>query len=465
MRMRMCDIIKSWELKEGLNTTENLLSWVQECNRNTHVNIVKNKLSDSVQWFYDQETGTIHNQNNSFFQISGLQVLKDGSIVAQQPILLQEELGYIGMLCQKIDGVLHFLMQAKIEPGNVNCVQISPTIQATKSNFTQKHGGRKPAYLDYFLHAERYEIVVDQIQSEQSSRFLGKRNRNIIVFISDEEQVELLANFRWMTLGQLKALMKQENLVNMDTRTVISCIPFTTEALSKEELSEIESCFRDKALYRSIFEKPKKSMLPQMYRYVNNAKMFSDTEKKLVPLHALSNWEISDNYIACKQPYPFQVIYCNIAIEGREVTEWTQPLFEACGMAQFGLFTTVEDGVRKFLVKGLSEIGCFDEMEFAPTVQIESGCDENYLNQIDEMFIKRYNEENDILYDTILSEEGGRFYHEQNYNRILEIDAKELGQLPEGYFWVDYYTLNTLNQVNNCLNIQLRNLLSLLEIR
>jgi len=443
---------------------EALYQWVQERNQNSHVSIVKNRLSDSAQWFYDRESGFIHNRNNSFFQVSGLQVLKDGKVVAEQPILLQREIGYLGILCQKRGGVLYFLMQTKIEPGNVNCVQISPTIQATKSNFTQKHGGRKPAYLDYFLNAERYEVVVDQIQSEQSSRFWGKRNRNIIVYLPETEQVELLANFRWMTLRQLKKLMKQENLVNMDTRTVLSCIPFTMTEISTEELAQIEGCFQDHALYRSIFEKPKQSILSQMYHYVNNAKMFADTQKKLVPLHQLSHWEMRDEGIFCKEPYPFQVVYCNIAIEGREVTEWTQPLFEACGMAQFGLFTTVQDGVRKFLVRGLSEIGCFDEMEFAPTVQLEAGFDESNLNDIEKLFQKQYNEKSGVLYDAILSEEGGRFYHEQNYNRILEIAAEELGELPEGYFWVDYYTLNTLNQVNNCLNIQLRNLLSLLEV-
>ena len=55
-------------------------------------------------------------------------------------------------------------MQAKIEPGNINKIQLSPTIQATKSNFTQKHGGRKPNYLEYFLNAVDHEIIVDQIQ-------------------------------------------------------------------------------------------------------------------------------------------------------------------------------------------------------------------------------------------------------------------------------------------------------------
>jgi len=64
----------------------------------------------------------------------------------------------------------------------------------------------------------------------------------------------------------------------------------------------------------------------------------------------------------------------------------------------------------------------------------------------------------------LLSEEGGRFYHEQNQNVIIEIEKEEAGELSEGYFWVDYATLNQMVQINNCLNIQLRNLLSLLDI-
>ena len=46
----------------------------------------------------------------------------------------------------------------------------------------------------------------------------------------------------------------------------------------------------------------------------------------------------------------------------------------------------------------------------------------------------------------------------------MYVDKEELGELPEGYFWVDFHTLNTLIQFNNCLNIQLRNLISILDI-
>ena len=68
------------------------------------------------------------------------------------------------------------------------------------------------------------------------------------------------------------------------------------------------------------------------------------------------------------------------------------------------------------------------------------------------------------MINVVLSEEGGRFYHEQNNNVILQIQEDELTVIPDDYIWVDYATLNYMVQVNNCLNIQLRNLLSLLKI-
>ena len=64
----------------------------------------------------------------------------------------------------------------------------------------------------------------------------------------------------------------------------------------------------------------------------------------------------------------------------------------------------------------------------------------------------------------MLSEEGGRFYREQNRNVILEIKPEEMSKLPKGTVWMDFSALNLLVQSNNLLNIQLRNLLSLLDL-
>lgn len=440
---------------------EKIISWITSKNADLNVSITRSKLSDSSPWFYDEERGEIRNKSNSFFQIRGLQQYRDGELILEQPILIQDEIGYLGIICKEIDGVLQFLMQAKIEPGNVNKIQISPTIQATKSNFTQKHGGKKPAYLDYFLNAKPENIIVDQIQSEQSSRFLGKRNRNIIITV--DEQIEVLPSHRWMTLGTIKQLMKIDNLVNMDTRTVLSCIPYCSAELSDMEKCEIYEMFTDKSLFRSMFGAGERDFV-QVYRYINNYKMLHGCENKIVPLTELKSWDFTDDEIVCKTGYPFKVIFCDIEIEGREVTHWTQPLFQAEGKATFGLITAEFEGVKKFLVHAKPEAGCFDGIELAPTVQLEAAVPESEYLPLDKLFFELLENGAEIKNDVILSEEGGRFYHEQNRNIILNVPPERVGELPEGYFWLDYKTLNGMVQYNNVLNIQLRNLLSLLEM-
>ena len=457
-------LFHSWLQVEG-NVSDNneIDAWIAELNNNTKVDIHKIALKQSDFWFYDEDAGEIRNKNRSFFAIKGFQRKSGNTVVLEQPVILQNEIGYLGIICKEIDGVLHFLMQAKIEPGNLNKIQLSPTIQATKSNFTQKHGGKKPKYLDYFINAADYEIIVDQIQSEQSSRFYKKRNRNIIIKV--DEDIPLEKNFKWMTLGQIKRLMRRDNIVNMDTRTVLSCIPYYAHTLDRETLSKMKHAANDAALVASVFDTHGEAMIPRIYQYINNVKMFEETTDALVPLSALSSWEEKNNEIVCKKAHDFKVIFCDIMIEGREVTRWTQPLFEATGIALFGMFTCIENGVRKFLIKAKKEIGCFDLIEVGPTRQLEPSHLHGPYDQVGTVFMQKMKEQKHVLHDVLLSEEGGRFYHEQNRNVIIEINKEDvIANEQDGYFWVDYKTLNTLVQVNNCLNIQLRNLLSLLEV-
>jgi oxidase EvaA len=166
--------------------------------------------------------------SGKFYSIDGIRVETNYGIKSswEQPIINQPEIGFLGILTQMKNGILHFLLQAKIEPGNINLVQLSPTLQATKSNYSRVHKGSTPAYLEYFNGEKKVQVLVDQLQSEQGARFLKKRNRNIIVEIPEDERIEVLDNFIWVTLKQIKELMINNNLVNMDTRTVISSINY-----------------------------------------------------------------------------------------------------------------------------------------------------------------------------------------------------------------------------------------------
>ncbi|MCM1081972.1 MAG: NDP-hexose 2,3-dehydratase family protein [Clostridium sp.] len=457
------DIVKSWDtLDNTVNSLNDIKKWILARNRDLKVIVEPIDFSYNGFWYYDKTDGYIRNSNNSFFQLAGYQEIEDDQIVKEQPVIIQDEIGYLGIICKKINGILYFLMQAKIEPGNVNVIQISPTIQATKSNFTRQHGGKAPAYLEYFSNMEEYDIIVDQIQSEQSSRFYKKRNRNIVICV--EEDIEILDSHKWMTLGQIKELMKEDNLVNMDTRTVLSCLPFSDLSLDEGECEQIFDMFKDKALYNSIFKSKDNRIMHQLFCSLNNYKMYPQENSRLLSLRSLKSWKMTDKEIICRTPYDFKVIYCHIEIEQREVKYWEQPLIEALGKAVLGLFTCIDDGVRKFLVCVKPEIGCFDYAELGPTIQIEPTNKRNSINSIERMFLDKKQKNEGIIRNVVLSEEGGRFYHEENENVIIEIEKSEISKLPNDYFWVDFYTLNKMIQFNNCVNIQLRNLLALLDL-
>ena len=67
-------------------------------------------------------------------------------------------MGILGIIKHKTNN--KYLLQAKVEPGNVNKLQLSPTVQATKSNYKGVHGGKKVPYLNYFLDKNRVSIVI-----------------------------------------------------------------------------------------------------------------------------------------------------------------------------------------------------------------------------------------------------------------------------------------------------------------
>ncbi len=437
------------------HSMDEIFAWLKQALKDAEVRLNRISLQECSPWHYDCDRGEIRNNDGSFFQITGIRQYEQGKLCLEQPIIIQDEIGFLGIICCKIRGVWHYLMQAKIEPGNVNVVQISPTIQATRSNFLQKHGGSVPEFLEYFLHMKAEDILVDQLQSEQCSRFLRKRNRNVILMI--REELPETSKHCWLTLRQIKELMHYENLINMDTRTVLACIPYVLLG------QEGDVPFKNKPyFYKTAWSLDRKTIV-EIYKEINDFKMFRQYETEKVPLHKLQNWVMKEDEIVCKEDYAFKVIYCDVSINGREVKSWRQPLICANGHAVFGLFCCDDEGVLKFLVHIRNEVGCMDGVELGPTVQKEPYSTDTE-DGVASLFWEKLREKQGIIVDIMLSEEGGRFYQEQNRNIIIKVKREELDELPRSYIWSDYGTLNLLTQINGCLNIQLRNLLSLLEI-
>lgn len=455
------ELMDSLLTNEGLHHKSELFEWIELLKRNTTIKVEQSPFLRSDFWFYDSKNGFITNSKNSFFSIVGIKEYLNGELINEQPIFVQNEIGYLGLICKKVNGVLHFLMQAKIEPGNINVVQISPTLQATKSNFMQTHGGKKPHYLEYFVNANPDAIILDQLQSEQSSRFLKKRNRLIILFTS--KKIKEKENFRWMTLGQIKTFMKIKNLVNMNTRTLIAAIPLSLYSLTTKKKSDYFDKVSDFELYNSIIGKVNQVTLNEIYSKINKHKMFNNYHLEYTDLYSLNHWQLNATDFYSKNPFPFRLIFCDVMIEGREVLNWNQPLMKSNGMAIYGLICTISHGEKLFLLKPKHEIGTFDNLEVGPSIQFEHM--DTVLNEIEGLFFQKIEKNDNILVDIILSEEGGRFYHEENRYVIIQVDDSEINISGfDGYVWSNFATLNSLIQINNTTNIQLRSLISLLEL-
>ncbi|MDF2841817.1 MAG: NDP-hexose 2,3-dehydratase [Herbinix sp.] len=457
-------IIQSWSEANGnVNGLDDILKWVDEINQNTFVKIEKRAFGFDNNWIYKAEENGIVHKSNQFFSIKGFQQMKDNKVIKEQPIIIQKDIGYLGFICKEIDGVLNFLIQAKIEPGNLNNVQISPTLQATKSNFMQVHGGKKPLYLDYFMD-NKHEVIVDVLQSEHSNYFLGKRNRNIIIKVDAE--VKVAENYMWVTLGQIKKMLKIDNLINMDTRTVISCIPFQFEYLNDKDIRHFNTLIRKKSLLNSMTYNDGNVIYNKLLQYINNYKMMADSETFITDLFSLYGWKYNKEKTEffCEKTDTFSLLYCGIEIEGREVNKWAQPMIKSEGIKTCGLLQCVDNGITKYLLSAVSQIGCSDKIEIGPAVNsVYKRC--AVKNEVDNLFWTKYANKVDVVIDVLLSEEGGRFYKEQSQNVIIEIQKDELDITKlSGYFWVDFHTVNKFILIGNYVNIQLRNLMALIEL-
>ncbi len=446
-------------------TLQQIIDWLADQNKNVHVKIEKVNFDMLNLW--EMKNGSIVHQSGRFFSIDGIHVKTNWSSISEweQPIINQKEIGYLGFITKEIKGILHFLVQAKIEPGNVNYVQLSPTLQATWSNYSQVHKGKKPQYLEYFQEAKQHQILLDQLQSEQGARFLRKRNRNIIIKI--DEDLPIYDNFIWLTLGQLKKLMHYDNLVNMDTRTVISGIPFgdfDPDVIDffnylgyRKNINQTKRAFLKSALSsgNALYS------IDRIITFITQYKSLYDLDVKQMSLKAMRQWIVEEDLIYHAERKYFRVIAVDVEIGNREVVKWSQPMIEP---AQEGLcaFVCKEiNGLLHFAVQAKLECGNHDIIEFAPTVQCLTGnyrhTKEGDLPFLDYVLTAKQNQ---IVFDTLQSEEGGRFFREQNRNMIIIAGEEVPIELPDKYIWMTLNQLYTFLKFNNYLNIQARSLIA-----
>lgn len=443
--------------RPDLPTPDPILDWMatKRSDGGSSTIISMDELTSSGNWAFSERTGNLGHRSDRFFTVEGLRVPANDirKETTWQPILVQHDIAILGIIVSYFDGIPRFLLQAKMEPGNVGLIQLSPTVQATSSCYSGAHGsGRSTPYVEYFTDPRRGQTLVDTLQSEQGSWFYGKRNRNVVVQVDDD--VPLRDEFRWTTVNEVRAALRQPNVVNMDARSVLACLVSETPNLtgiSERVHRDTESA----ALHSTV----------KIHSWLTNHKCRHEEPSQLVPLNSIPGLRSDAEKIgptACATG-DFDIVGVRAQAATREVDSWTQPLLSPRDSMLAGLIVRRFRGRLHALIRAEAMPGYRDAVELGPTIRASPF---SRTHQAEERAYLDYllSGSGKVLYDVVQSEEGGRFLHAETRYRVVEADGCLPTQTPSEWLWISLEQLQQLQRHNYVVAVEVRTLLLCLAL-
>ena len=164
--MRIQTMVESIRDDNQLYKLDYIIKWFNKKREESDMTVQEIGINDLDKWSVDNNSGNISHDSKGFFEVIGVKVTNtfDREVGKQgwmQPMIGKNPGGILGLLMKKINGVPHYLVQAKAEPGNIGKLQLSPTLQATTSNLLKAHGGLKPLFAEYFDEPKMQKLFME----------------------------------------------------------------------------------------------------------------------------------------------------------------------------------------------------------------------------------------------------------------------------------------------------------------
>ncbi|MDD4351581.1 MAG: NDP-hexose 2,3-dehydratase family protein [Candidatus Gracilibacteria bacterium] len=375
-----------------------LTKWFDELICKSQFEVEEIPFSESQSWSFEE--GALRHKSGRFFQIVG---------AGSQPFIEQREIGTLGFL-MRVGKFKELLLQAKIEPGNIGIVQLSPSCQATASNLSMVHGGSLPLGAEYFK--DDAGLISQSLQSEQGTRFLGKRNLNVLKMIQGD--IEECDAHRWLAVDEVLELLKMDYLINTDARSVLVSSPWR-DLIDREPFTRCGDRL-SKELAAS-FAKPLRSDKLSSLR-AELALLRSQKHEGLVPvsLDKLQGWNLTKKELIPVSGSPFRVKQIRVQAYGREVPSWDQPIIDSSGQGLVDLEIVRVKGVLYCVFRLQIEDGLDNQIQLGPSFLVEPG---------DKLLLNENAEKGKNLIEAYQSDEGGRFWQDSSLYRIIDLGEQQ----------------------------------------
>jgi oxidase EvaA len=204
-----------------LHSFEAIISWFTNLKMFALLNVRECDLENVSSWVITKNS--VSHTSGKYFEVLGIKCRVGNREMSEwyQPIIRQREEGIIGLIIKKINGVMHILIQAKMEAGNFDILEMAPTVQCITGSYSNPEYSVE--YLDYFLN-DKGVVHYNVLQSEEGGRFYHEQNQNIVIEVGENDLTNVHPNYIWMTFRQVKEFIKFNNYFNIEARSLLACI-------------------------------------------------------------------------------------------------------------------------------------------------------------------------------------------------------------------------------------------------
>jgi oxidase EvaA len=201
-----------------------VLSWFTACAARYELRTERIPLAQVDGWH--RSPTAISHVDGRYFTIIGVRVEAESREVASwtQPLLAPCGVGISAFLVRSLGGVLHVLVHARTEAGNMHGVELAPTVECIPDNYRGLPADHRPRYLDYVDGVPADRVRFDTLLAEEGGRFYHAEGRYMIIEVEDDFPVSVPEDYRWLTVDQITQLLRHSHYFNVQARSLVACL-------------------------------------------------------------------------------------------------------------------------------------------------------------------------------------------------------------------------------------------------
>jgi oxidase EvaA len=218
-------VLDSFASQEAASTDEEVMSWLTGLKVGHHLSLEHIGLSGLSGW--ERTDREIRPDGGGYFKVMAVDVSSASREVVRwtQPMIAAGEVGLVAFLTTRVDGVLHALVKARVEPGSADTITLGPTVQSALGGEGSGGEGEHSEYFDLVNSAADVTVRYSCLQSEEGGRFYHVVSEYRIVEVKGGHQLRLPPEFTWLSFRQMQEMVRY-GLLGVEARSLLSCLSF-----------------------------------------------------------------------------------------------------------------------------------------------------------------------------------------------------------------------------------------------